>query len=143
MDLNLVKMPNGQLAPASGSDEEDLKRIKKFDVVLCKVTKPRNLGFHRKFFAMLQIVFENQERYKRLENLLTEVKFLTGYFEEHITSQGEIRQIPGSISFEKMDHLSFQEFYDKAIDIIIQDIMPGQMDPDVLKQETEKIMGFT
>lgn len=81
--------------------------------------KARNPKFHRKFFGLLNMVLQNQEKYETLEDLLTEVKIRVGHYSEYITDDGKIVYTPKSISFEKMDEISFDRFYEKTVDAIL------------------------
>jgi len=73
MEIYLIKTGFG-LRGWTPEDEDKLRKIKANDVVKCELTKPRNVLFHRKFFALLQLTFENQVKYSNLEDLLIEVK---------------------------------------------------------------------
>lgn len=120
MRVMLVKTLSGTIIPAADHDKEILKRFKAGDVFCADVTKPRNLKFHRKFFALLNLVLENQEIYKHLEDLRRDVTIEAGYFYHRTTMLGELVKEPESISFAAMDDIKFGEFYNKSIDVIVQ-----------------------
>ena len=104
-DLWLHKTQLGHLAPSDAQAKEYLRRIKKESPLLVKITKPRNVGFHRKFFALMDIGFENQEKYDTLEAFRKEVVMRAGWFVEHHHLTGKISYEAKSISFAKMDEL--------------------------------------
>ena len=58
MDIFCKVTPNG-LVPLYDSDYDNKHRLKNGSVVKCKITKPRNLAFHKKFFAMVRLTYEN------------------------------------------------------------------------------------
>ena len=80
----------------------------------CKLKKHRNIRHHRKFFAMLNFVLHNSERYASKEDILNDIKYALGLY--------RIKEIDGkeyiefkSISFDKMDEVEFSDFYNRAI----------------------------
>ena len=87
--------------------------------------RPRNGRFHRKFFALLQLVAENSETYNTTEKALVAVKLVTGHFDLMLHPEtGEIMQIPRSISYDSMEQDEFDRFYSAAIDGVLQHILP-------------------
>jgi hypothetical protein len=74
MEIFLVKTQSGALAPFDDADAQRMAKIKTNEVVRAEITKPRNLLFHKKFMALVRLVFENQERYNSIEDLLVEFK---------------------------------------------------------------------
>lgn len=122
--IRLCKTASGMLAPSSPRDEELLKAFEAGEVLEAKVHKPRNGDHHRKFFALVQLVFENQERYATLEDLLVEIKLKCGHYQEHITTKGRLIYVPKSISFEAMGQEEFSFFYQRAVDVVLKHFMP-------------------
>lgn len=88
-------------------------------------SSPRNGAHHRKFMALLQLVAENSETYNTVEKALIAVKLIAGHFEPAVHPQtGELIQVPKSISYESMSQEDFDVWYDRAIDAVIQYILP-------------------
>lgn len=115
MDLYLCKRMSS-LVPVDDTGKDALASIGAGEIVRVKLSRPRNLGHHRKFFSMLQLVFENQERFPTIEHLLTAVKVEAGLYEDApIDLNGRLVYVPKSISFAKMDQAAFDEFYLAAI----------------------------
>ena len=69
MKLTVVRKLNNQLAPAYNSDYDKLKNLKVGEEYECVIRKPRNYKFHKKFYVLLQLVFDNQEQYNNLEDM--------------------------------------------------------------------------
>ena len=84
----------------------------------------RNPKFHRKYFALLGLVFDSQDKYANKEHFLTEIKLKIGHYDEHVTLEGELILKPKSISFDKCEELDFQEIYSKTIDVCLKHFMP-------------------
>lgn len=122
-----------------------LERVKIADLVMCEVRKPRNLKFHRKFFALVKLLYENlpeasAAHYASQDEFLDALKWAAGVRETFKRPGGEIGERPGSINFAKMDDTSFAEFYDKVIDLACTKIIPG-MDSDALREEILDLLG--
>lgn len=128
-----LKKSLSSLVPADDEAAEALKKYKQGDTVSCEIRKPRNVDHHRKYFALLNLVVDNQERFRNTQELLDAIKFELGYVETRrkiVKETGswkysEFYQVPKSISFTSMDQHTFDRFYSKSIDIILQHILPG------------------
>ena len=60
----------GALRPTDEQGVEVLRKVWSGESIKCTITRPRNIRFHNKFFAMLGIVLKNQEHYKSMDELL-------------------------------------------------------------------------
>ena len=140
-EIYLVKMANGCFAPASVDDADIAKKFKAGEVYPAKIWKKRNVLFHRKFFALMNYVLENQEKYENLEDLITEVKLRAGWYVEHVTLKGKMVYIPKSISFENMDDTDFEKLFSKAIDIVIKWFIK-EMNAEKLDLIVDEIIGY-
>lgn len=104
------------LIPVDDEGKEALDGIGQGELVKVKITKARNLKHHKKFFSMLQLVFQNQEKFPTLRHLLTAVKLEAGWYEDGpVDFRGRPQYLPKSISFAKMDQTEFDDFYVQAI----------------------------
>lgn len=120
MKLLFKKSFGGVLLPSSEDTEIAMQKIANGEEFLIEVKKARNIKFHKKAFALLKVVFENQERYATLEDMRVEFKLKAGLYDEHITTKGKMIYVPKSMSFESMDELEFNELYSKFIDIALK-----------------------
>ena len=89
------------------------------------IKKPRNIRFHRKFFSVLRIAFENQDKYDNIDHFRWEILLKAGYYHKHATLKGNIIYFPKSLSFDNMDEIEFTAFYDKFISILFSDFIIG------------------
>jgi len=131
MKINVVRTTWG-FAPAFDEDREALKKIGIGEQRQVELTVPRNVKFHRKYFGLLKIVFDNMPSHifrtatgqefeiKSVDSLLWQIKMQLGYFEEKMTLGGRIIYEAKSISFAKMDNAQFEKFYSDSIDIILK-----------------------
>ncbi len=137
MLLEFRKLPNKNLV----MDEKSKKKLNKVAVgesFLMDFKPKRNYKFHKKMFALLSIVFRNQNKYDTLEDLRTEMKLKSGWYTEHLTMKQGIIYIPKSMSFADMDALEFEDVYSKFIDIALRDFIP--MNKQELEEEIVRFM---
>lgn len=120
MKIVLVKTLSGSIIPAYDQDKEKLKRFKAGDPFMADVTKPRNLRFHKKAFALFNMVFENQEVYTNIDDLRYDLTIEAGYFNEGLNIYGEVIKRAKSISFASMDDIEFGEYYEAIIKTIVK-----------------------
>lgn len=120
MKIALVKTLSGTIIPANDSDKERLKKFKAGEMFFADLVKPRNLKFHRKAFALFNMVFQNQEVYTNLEDLRHDLTIEAGYFTQGVNIHGELVKRAKSISFAHMDDLEFEEFYEAVLNTIVK-----------------------
>lgn len=108
------------MVPCHNSDWEMAKKLKPNKEYQVEIKRPRNIKFHRKFFALINMVFENQERYKNSEKLREALIIEAGYYDEWFDLQGVQHIDAKSISFAKMNEDEFSELYNRVIDVIVE-----------------------
>jgi len=140
-DIWCSKNYNHCLEPADQVAKDYLKKLKAGETILVNVKKPRNIKFHRKYFALLSVAWENQEKYEAFEAMRKEVIMRAGWFVEHHHLTGAISYEAKSIAFHNMDELEFDDLYNKSIDVILKHFMPGG-DADALQNAVDQILGF-
>lgn len=120
MKLLMVKNLNNTLSCAYDSDYDNLKKIKSNSFIEVEIKSKRNILFHRKFFALLNLVFQNQEQYTNIDHLRKDLTVSSGYYDLRYNIQGEEIKEPKSISFASMDELEFSEYYNRVIDVVVK-----------------------
>ena len=119
------------LVPMYDSGYDEKQRLKIGEKVLCEVTKPRNYEFHKKFFALVRLAYQNlPERLQSMLNIRSEDDMLTCLKLDvglaSIIYQGGRQLIKvGSISFSSMDDTEFETFYQKCVDVILTKYLRG------------------
>lgn len=116
-DFYFVKTLGG-LAPVDDAAKECLQAYGAGEVIRVTVRRDRNPRHHRLFFGLLNLVFENQQRYLSREALRFAITVQSGYVEEIRLSGDKVALKPRSISFASMDQNEFKEFYDAALKAI-------------------------
>jgi hypothetical protein len=124
MKIYLIKH-EGVLKPADSEAEEGLKKLKKGVAISCEIKRPRNYENHKRYFNLLNLVLENQELFKNIEQLKEAIKIELGWTEQIVDMEGNVFHKPKSISFASMDESAFQDYFSASIDVIIKFIMPG------------------
>ena len=120
MELYLFKNLNGTFTPCHSSDHDKAKKLKAGEEYLCKVTRPRNIKFHRKYFALLNLAFDNQDQFSVFDRFREAVTIAAGYTERKGHLDGTTRLEAKSISFGSMDEDEFIELYSSTLDVIIK-----------------------
>ena len=117
--LFIVKTHSGGFVPASDSDYEIAKKYKAGEVYLADIKKPRNLQFHRKFFALIDTIWDIQSHFDNREALRLWLIMKSGHFDTFIAPKGKPVYIPRSISFASMDDVEFERVYNDVISVAI------------------------
>jgi hypothetical protein len=118
MKLHVIKTQTG-LKPAYDSDYEIYSKIPLNEVFEIEYRKPRNYNFHKKYFALMKLAFENQTDYRNLNDLRRDISIVAGYYDEVVNKvTGEVYKMPKSISFAQMDEIEFSELYERTKDVI-------------------------
>lgn len=135
------KAPGGHLIPDDDDTVELMQGVKTGEILSVEYKRPRNYKFLKKFMALVQLVFENQDKYKTKEDLLVEIKLQVGHYEEHITLGGKVTYQPKSMSFSRMDELEFGVFYNKVLDVVLKHFLL-EMEKDEIEYMVDQVVGF-
>jgi len=127
------------LQPVDDTGNELVDALALGDVVRVKVTRPRNIHHHRKFWALMQLVYQNQEHYQSIDHMVAAVKVATGHSDALTTKTSDVIYLPKSIAFHKMDQQEFSQFYERVLDLIVKSILPG-IDKAELRDEVETFL---
>lgn len=118
MKIALIRTLSG-LKPAYDSDNEKLKKIKLNQIYEFEFKIPRNYKFHRKFFALINLCYQNQEVYQNIDDLREDLTISAGYHRIVYDRDGVEQKKALSISFASMDDHEFSELYSKVCKVII------------------------
>ena len=129
------------LFPVDESGEAVIRKFGMGEVLTVEVKRPRNLAFHRKLFAMLNIVLENQNHFKSVDDLLELTKLRTGHCHTVETKYGQVK-ITDSISFASMDQDAFADFYNRACAWVIDEVIPGLSQQDLDDEVAAQLQDF-
>lgn len=118
------------LVPLYPSDFDEKRKLKLGNDYEVTVVNPRNIGFHKKFFALVNVGHENTKLKMPFETYRRYVIMKAGYFKTYQTTKGTYYEAE-SISFANMDQSQFEEVYSRVLDVIIKDI--GAVPQDIEK----------
>lgn len=151
MKIVLQKMPNGW-ANANEEAEELHRATKLGQYVHADFRRMRNSGFHRKFFALLNIAFDAWEPgkvtskhgvpEKNFERFRKDLIILAGRYHVVVRLNGETAIEPESISFGKMDQDEFEKLYSAVIDVILKRIPTLGSSRENIDNLVEKVLAF-
>lgn len=142
MDIFCKVTPYG-LVPLYDTDLDAKRHLKVGRVVKCHVSNPRNYEFHKKFFALVRLTFDNLPtclaEYWQIHNehdMLRRFKRDLGYFSTLTNERGEREIEYRSISFSAMEQHEFEQFYMQCLDLVEYNYLKG-IDRDDLITEIE------
>ena len=117
----LVRNTISGLVPLYPADMDEKRKLKLGHDYEVEVTNPRNIGFHKKFFALLNLGHENTSLEMPFETYRKYLTIKAGYFNAYQTPKGLFYEAQ-SISFSSMSQDQFEEVYSRVLDKIIEDI---------------------
>lgn len=131
----------GGFAAADEATQDAMRSYRINEVYRANVVKPRDLKNHRRYWALVNLVYQNTEGYKSPDQLHQHLKILAGHCSPVVSkATGETFLIADSISFGSMDEPEFQAFWSRCITAVSEHILPG-IEVDAVAYEVEKLIG--
>lgn len=148
----MARGPLGKsLVPADAEAEALLQRMPRGEVVEVEVKRPRNPRQHRLLMAVLNLVLENTDddlkerlHWVTLEDVLVTAKIRAGHYDRRdIVVDGKCYPVltPRSIAFASLAQDDFQPIFERIVDWVSKDILPGITRADILA-EAENMIGL-
>lgn len=109
------------LVPLYPHDFDEKRKLRLGQDYEVDVRNPRNVGFHRKFFALLNVGFENTKMDMPFETYRKYVTMKAGYFKAFTTPRGTFYDAE-SIAFSSMSQDQFEDVYSRVLNVIIEDV---------------------
>lgn len=141
----------GVLMPASESDSEKLATLTEGETIRADIKRPRNIAFHRKYFALLDVLYNifepkpvshgGEVAQKNRDRFRKDIAIATGHYTLVVNIKNEVRAEADSISFSKMDETQFSELYSRTLDYGLQKIATGKSREQV-ENWVDQIMSF-
>lgn len=134
--MRLVKTSMG-LSPYTDEDVIELRRVGIGDILQAKALDQRNVQHHRKFFALIRVVYDNMpeqfdSHFPTQDDLRHELIKRAGFYKEYIDLKGKKQYRAESISFDSMGQKRFDDLYNRVLDVVVQWFL---FDRDVLEGE--------
>ena len=117
-DIICRAVPGGLMA-VNGVEAEKLEQFRGKDVMV-KISQPRNIQFHRKYFALLGTARDLADTEYNAEQFRAYVTVGAGYCEFITDSDGGVVAIPKSVSFAAMSEDEFERLYQDTLNFICQ-----------------------
>ena len=115
MKVQLLLRKDRSLIPTTKHDDDLLKSLHPGDRVICEIKKSRNPDFHRKAFAMLHEIFDNQDTFTDFDRFREWLQIAAGIVETIIGPDGQTYYKVKSLAFHKMDNIEFERTYQALI----------------------------
>lgn len=122
---------------ADEASQETLKRFKVGDIVKAEVVKPRSYQHHKLAFSLLTLTFKNQERYAAFPQFRKVVALEAGHVEQLVRIDGQIIEIPGSLSYEALDQIEFERVFANMMRVCADEFLGG-ISQAKLREEVEQ-----
>ena len=127
------------LFPANEQTLDALRKMKPGQWYRADIRLPRNVKHHRKYFALLGVVFPHQTMWPTFRKFRQKLEEALGHGEYHTNGRGERYFENESISFANMDQEEFEQLYERAVELILTRILPNVGRAD-LDRQVEEIM---
>lgn len=115
--MSLRKTLTG-FVPADERSVNSWRRFKLNQVYRGKVTMPRNYKHHCMFMALLEMTFQNQEKYTNEQMFRRAVALEAGHVEQTITLDGEVHLTPLAYSYDEIpDEGDFEKAFAEAMTV--------------------------
>jgi len=119
----ICRVVPGGLRAANEVEAEKLETLRGRNV-LVKISQPRNLGFHKLFFAMLGVALGMADIEVNAEQWRAIVTVGAGWC-TFVPGREGLIAVPKSISFGAMDETEFRRLYEAAIGFICVNYLHG------------------
>lgn len=135
------------LRPVDDAGAEWLRHVGQGEIVEVTARRPRNVRFHRLFFALASLCWEqapDRAQYPTVEDYVTALKIATGHYTRREADLDGVRMTvltPRSISFAAMDEDEFKAWFDRCCDWVAVHVLPG-VSRDDLRAELEAMLGL-
>lgn len=87
------------------------------------------------------MIHQNTDQFSSTEQVHQFLKIRAGHCDSIVSkATGEIYLVAKSINFDALDDVEFWPIYQRMLDVVAEDILPG-IDIDAVKYEIEKLCG--
>lgn len=119
-EIALLLDQRGNLIPADAESVNRVLRMQREKVYLFTMKRPRNMGFHRKYFSLLNVAFENQDKFDSPEWFREHTLIAIGHHETRIDPfTGAVYTQAKTISFGKCSQAEFEDIYSRTLNYLV------------------------
>lgn len=120
MKFTIIKGLDNKFTCAYSSDYEKMKKLTAGKEYECEIKHPRNYAFHKKYFALIRMVYDNQGIYDNQDDLRHDLTVEAGFYRKRRDMHGNEFKTALSISFSKMEEEEFDDLYNRTLDVIVK-----------------------
>lgn len=126
------------------ADEPSQELTRKYqvgEIYRAEIVKPRSYKHHKLAFALLNLTYENQERYTSFEIFRKAVAIAAGHVDELIKLDGEIIFLPRSINYDTLDEIEFTKVFGAMMTVcagILHDVGIMELEAEVSRYCDER-----
>lgn len=140
----LRKNLNGSFSPACEVSERLARRISVNELIEVdwNSRQTRSVKWNKRYRAMLQLIHANSEQFKSDDDVHMWLKLKTHLYDAVIElPDGGKAYMVKSIAFDVMTAEEWEAWWTRAVDVVMQEILPGIERPEV-EREIEKVAGL-
>lgn len=120
---------------------EKFDRIPQNAIIHWTYRRPQIAAFHRKFFALVSVIFDNQSEYNN-KDLFYKVLIMLSGFCEIVQVGDKTLFVADSVSFEKCSQAKLEEIYDKVLDVALEKFCVGST-PEEINAKVDEVLTFS
>jgi len=138
MKLAIAKRPDGFFEILPEHDHEKVANLAIGEILEVRASKVRDPLNHRRFFAMLKIIFENQEHFKDIDAMRRWLIMKTGRFKIIVAPNGFVLYEHQSMNYASMDEETFCKLKEDVADVALKELI-GLTKDELWRQVQEDI----
>ena len=136
----MIRSPQGlSLDLSDERAREILKGVAIGTALEVEIRRPRNLQFHRLFWALCTTIAESVPGFRSSQEVCDVLKIATGHYTT-VRGKTDIYRLPKSISFAAMQEPEFRAFFDKCCQVICEGWI-AHMNPGALRDDIMRMVG--
>jgi hypothetical protein len=121
---------------ADEPSQDALRKYKVGEVYRADVVKPRSYQHHKLIMALLNLTFENQERYTSFDVFRKAVAYAAGHVIEYPSLDGDVIREADSLSYDRLDEIEFTQVSGAMMTVCAHIL--GDMDLKELEAEVSR-----
>ncbi len=122
---------------ADETSREWLRKYKLGEIYRADVVKPRSYRHHCLVMALLQLTYDNQDRYRDFETFRKVIAKAAGHVVEYVDLEGVVCQEAASLSYDAIpDDVEFGKVMASMLTIcahLLHDMAPSELEQEMLR----------
>lgn len=119
-EIALYLDKQGQLKPLDGESADRYLKLFRNEPYIFSMKRARNYAFLKKYFSLINLAFDNQEKFDNIEWFRKWSLIAVGWCKEYINPfDGKVNYEVKSVSFEKCKESEFDEVYKNTVQLFI------------------------